>query len=366
MESGKVSDMRGTTIRHVLLLILVAALLLIPGCTGETESLETNAGAPSAQNEVQEPEQQPKEEPNADADEEASGYDASAFLESIPEWEGFAFCYVNDNQPGFDEDEVWSTVQESLDPLDELGRCGTAKSCIGREGMPTEPRGDISSIEPTGWNGDRYDFVEGGKLYNRCHLIGHQLSGDDAIPRNLITGTSYMNRDGMLPFENAIASYVRETGNHVMYRVTPVFRGSELVARGVHLEAVSVEDEGEGLAFNVFCYNVQPGVDIDYATGDSRLSEDTTMLESYQAGELVIIPNTHGSTASAGTDRVHVEEQPAESQEQTYILNKNTGRFHYPDCRSVQDMAEHNKQEVESTREALIERGFTPCGNCRP
>lgn len=294
-------------------------------------------------------------------------YDSTSFLKSIPTWEGYAFTYVNDNQPDFTTDEVWTATQESLDPLDALGRCGAANSCIGQDGMPTEPRGDISSVKPTGWRTDRYDFVEGELLFNRCHLIGHQLSGDDAIPRNLITGTSYLNRDGMLQFENAIASYVKNTNNHVMYRVVPIFAGDELVARGVHMEAVSVEDNGEGLAFNVFCYNVQPGVDIDYKDGDNKLSEDTSMLRDYQAGKYLIMADMHGKLPSTDQEFKGLEEnQDQKSNAVTYVLNTSSGRFHYPDCSGVSDMAEHNKQVVQSTREELINRGFKPCGNCKP
>ncbi len=305
-------------------------------------------------------------------------YDAAEFLESLPEWSGYAFCYVNGNCPDFEPDEIWTRTRESIDPLDELGRCGTANSCIGTDGMPTEPRGDISEIRPSGWHSDRYDFVEGEALYNRCHLIAHMLSGDDAVPKNLVTGTSYMNRDGMLPFEIAIADYVRDTGNHVMYRVTPVFKDDELVCRGVHMEAISVEDEGEGLAFNVFCYNVQPGIYINYKTGDNRLSEDTEMLDNYLAGKYTVRANTLGSVPSgeSGTavseeadgsydeDREGASEQ--DEHKMTYVLNTNTGKFHYPDCRSVMDMNDRNKQEIEATREDLIGRGFTPCGNCNP
>lgn len=285
--------------------------------------------------------------------------DAEDLLAGIPGWSGYAFCYVNGNVPDFEPDEIWTSTQEYLEPLDSLGRCGTANSCIGQDGMPTEPRGDISSIEPTGWHHDTYEFVEGEALFNRCHLIGHQLSGDDAVPRNLITGTSYLNRSGMLPFENAIASYVKDTGNHVMYRVTPVFIGDELVARGVHMEAVSVEDGGEGLAFNAFCYNAQPGVDIDYRTGDNKLSEDTAMLGKYLNGELIVMPNTRGGIPAS-------EESTADPIRTTYILNTNTGKFHYPDCESVKDMSDWNRQEIEAARSELIERGFTPCGNCKP
>ena len=330
--------------------MLLFLLVLMCGCGVDTSSVAGNVSKATDSKE-------------SDTD-DAQKDDTEAFLADIPEWSGYAFCYVNGNDPDFKPEEIWTTTQESLDQLDELGRCGTANSCIGTDGMPTGSRGDISSVEPTGWHTERYDFVEGEALYNRCHLIAYMLSGDDAVPRNLITGTSFMNRDGMLQFENAIASYVRETGNHVMYRVTPVFAGDELIARGVHMEGLSIEDNGEGLAFNVFCYNVQPGVDIDYKTGDNKLSEDRTLLEGYQAGEFAMIANTQGVIPSASEVGANAAEQ--EGHKMSYVLNTNTGRFHYPDCRSVGDIKPKNREDVEATREELLDRGFIPCGNCNP
>lgn len=357
------------TIIAIILSVLMTVSLCC--CSLDTSKVAGNVSQVN-QNSAEETDATESEDPAEDKNPEESAED---FLADIPEWSGYAFCYVNGNKPDFEPEEIWTSTQESLDPLDDLGRCGTANSCIGLDGMPTEARGDISEVHPTGWHTERYDFVEGEALYNRCHLIAHQLSGDDAIPRNLITGTSYMNRDGMLPFEIAIGNYVRDTGNHVMYRVTPVFVGEELIARGVHMEAISVEDKGGGLAFNVFCYNVQPGIDIDYMTGDNELSDDTAMLEEYQAGRFAIIANTHGEITDSSliTDGEQPEEgsinevqDEQKSPVRTYILNTNTGKFHYPDCRSVKDMKDKNKQEVEATREEIIARGFDPCGNCNP
>ncbi len=191
-------------------------------------------------------------------------------LDSIPEFSGKAYVTVNDGVPGLTAADRTSKYFESYSPLDYLGRCGVVNACLGRETMPTEERGQIGSVKPSGWQTVKYDFVDGKYLYNRCHLIGFQLSGENANNRNLITGTRYMNVQGMLPFENMVADYIKETHNHVLYRVTPVFKGNELVARGVQIEAYSVEDEGEGICFNVFCYNNQPGVDINYETGKSR------------------------------------------------------------------------------------------------
>jgi len=188
-------------------------------------------------------------------------------------------------------------------------------ACVGQELMPTEPRESISHVYPSGWVNVPYSFVDGEYLYNRCHLIGFQLTGENDNERNLITGTRYVNVEGMLPFENMVADFVKETGMHVLYRVTPVFVGDELVARGVQMEALSVEDGGEGVCFNVYCYNVQPGVIIDYASGESSLDE-----EFLNSGE-----------------------------QHDYVLNTNSGRFHLPSCSGAQDMSEKNRQDISSS-----------------
>lgn len=195
-------------------------------------------------------------------------------LEDIPAWNGAAWVELEGNEPGFTREDMTLEVFENYSELDYLGRCGVAYANICPELMPTDPRGDIGNVKPTGWASVKYDIVDGKYLYNRCHLIGYQLAGENANKQNLITGTRYLNVTGMLPFENDVADYVQRTENHVLYRVTPVFVGTELVARGVQMEAYSVEDAGDGVCFNVFVYNVQPGVVIDYATGDSWLEED--------------------------------------------------------------------------------------------
>ena len=193
-------------------------------------------------------------------------------LENIPAYSGDAYVAVNGNRPFFTETDYTVSSYETYSPLDALGRCGVAEACVGQDLMPTEPRGSIGSVKPSGWQVAKYDFVDGKYLYNRCHLIGYQLTAENANKQNLITGTRYLNVTGMLPFENMVADYIHETGNHVLYRVTPMFDGTDLVAQGVLMEAWSVEDAGEGVCFNIYCYNVQPGVVIDYATGDNRLA----------------------------------------------------------------------------------------------
>ncbi len=186
---------------------------------------------------------------------------------------GEPYVVVNDNVPTFTAKEKTTKAYETYGKLDRLGRCRAAMACLGKELMPTEKRGAIGSVKPTGWQTAKYDFVDGKYLYNRCHLIGYQLSGENANRRNLITGTRYLNVEGMLPFENMTADYIHETGNHVLYRVTPIFFGDNLVASGVQMEAFSVEDDGDGICFHVYCYNVQPGVTIDYATGENTLAK---------------------------------------------------------------------------------------------
>ncbi len=190
--------------------------------------------------------------------------------ESLPEYSGDIYIELNSNEPKIEAEDAYDGGFERYSDLDALGRCGQAYAIVGEETMPTEERGSIGQVKPSGWHTVRYDdLVDGKYLYNRCHLIGFQLTGENANEKNLITGTRYMNVDGMLPFENEVADYVEKTGNHVLYRVSPIYEDDDLVARGVQMEALSVEDEGRGISFNVFVYNVQPGIEIDYSTGES-------------------------------------------------------------------------------------------------
>jgi len=198
-------------------------------------------------------------------------YTTSFDLSSIPNFTNEPYVVLNDNQPQFTEEEFNKNSFEEYSELDYLGRCGPAFAKIGIETMPTEERGEIGQVKPSGWQTIKYDNVDGKYLYNRCHLIGYQLTAENANERNLITGTRYMNVQGMLPFENMVAEYIRETENHVLYRVTPIFEGENLVASGVQIEAKSVEDNGETICFNVYVYNNQPGITIDYSNGESSL-----------------------------------------------------------------------------------------------
>lgn len=212
--------------------------------------------------------------------------------------------------------------------------------------MPTEDRGSIGQVKPSGWHTVKYDCVDGKYLYNRCHLIGFQLTAENANTKNLITGTRYLNVEGMLPFENMVADYIKETGNHVLYRVTPIYEGDSLIVSGVQMEAKSVEDNGEGILFNVYCYNVQPGVSIDYATGESRLSND--------------------GGSSAGSTEGNIEAENEQKTESSYVLNTNTKKFHLPSCSSLNQMNESNKGEFTGTRDELIQQGYEPCKRCHP
>ena len=275
-------------------------------------------------------------------------------LSEIPLYTGDPYVVIDNNVPDFSEDDFTTESFESYSELDSLGRCGTAYANIGQDLMPVEKRGSISEVKPSGWHSVQYDFVDGNSLYNRCHLIGYQLSAENANEKNLITGTRYLNVEGMLPFENMVADYVKETDYHVLYRVTPVFEGDNLVASGVQMEAMSVEDEGDGIEFNVFCYNVQPGVGIDYASGDSWQDDSNVQGETARSVQIE-------SQISENTDQETKEEVSVGT---TYIININTGKFHYPDCRSVKQMKESNKMEYTGSREELIGEGYSPCGNC--
>ena len=195
-------------------------------------------------------------------------------LNDVPEFDGKTpYVIINNNEPDFPEEDFNSNSFEKYSELDSLGRCGVAYANVSKDTMPTEARGEISKVKPTGWHTVKYDCVEGKYLYNRCHLIGYQLTAENANKQNLITGTRYLNVDGMLPFENQVAEYVKQENGHVLYRVTPIFEGNNLVANGVQMEAASVEDKGEKVKFNVYAYNVQPNIKIDYSTGNSELIE---------------------------------------------------------------------------------------------
>lgn len=256
-------------------------------------------------------------------------------INEIPEFSGEPYVVINNNIPSFSKSDYTTTSYETYGELDYLGRCTSCISCVGVDIMPTEERGAIGSVKPTGWQTVKYENVDGKYLYNRCHLIGYQLTAENANKNNLITGTRYLNVDGMLPFENEVAGYVKETNNHVLYRVTPMFEGDELVAKGVQMEAYSVEDNGEGVEFNVYCYNNQPGIEIDYKTGNSKAKSSSFEFDD-------------------------------KSGKKTYIVNTNSKKFHEKNCKAVKEISDKNKKTYIGNRESLIKNGYEPCGYCKP
>lgn len=263
----------------------------------------------------------------------------------VSDYIGEPYVTINNNVPFFTEEEITTEVFETYSELDSLGRCGVAFANICKEIMPTEDRGAIGHVKPSGWHTVKYDIVDGKYLYNRCHLIGFQLAGENANELNLITGTRYLNIDGMLEHENMIAEYVKETGNHVLYRVTPVYRGDNLVATGVQMEAYSVEDNGEGIKFNIFAYNVQPGIQIDYLTGESKLIGDTSEIE---------VKESKLGQYTENSDSI------------VYTVNINTKKFHYEDCSTAIRTKEENKESFNGTINWLLDNGYEPCGKCNP
>lgn len=363
--------------------------------------------------------------------------------DDLPAYSSAPTAEFHDNIPYFQESDLSSTSFETFSELDEEGRCGEAVACIGPDLLPDTPRGSIGSVQPTGWHTVKYEGIDGNYLYNRCHLIAYELSGENANEENLITGTRYMNVEGMLPYENQVADYIKETGNHVLYRVTPIFEDSNLLASGVLMEAESVEDSGSSVSFNVYCYNVQPGIFIDYATGDSsgkpytgsetakydgvnfsspsviKAVQKALNDQGYDCGSPDGIAGSGTAAAAAAFRQNHslpgdgidaalalalgmnaydlldassdasqsISKQASTPQDQasgespqivsapestsggsamTYIVNTNTGKFHYPGCSSVGQMSDSNKMEYTGSRDDLISMGYEPCKRCNP
>ena len=315
--------------------ILLTLCVLLSGCAGASTSQpdkhhgQTNSGYSSESTDS-----------SLDSNDlPSSTENTPILLSSIPAYSGSPYVTLNGGTPTFSKAELKTQSYEYYSNLDKLERCGVVHACIGRDIMPTEERGSIGMVKPAGWHTVKYDGVDGKYLYNRCHLIGFQLTGENANTKNLITGTRYLNVNGMLPFENMVADYVKETGNHVMYRVTPIYKGNNLLANGLQMEGYSVEDDGEGICFNVFVYNVQPQITIDYATGESYYS---------------------------GNNNIDVPDKDTNTNSATYILNKNTKKIHLPSCYSVDQMKESNKKYYTGDIDDLINQGYSPCKNCNP
>lgn len=370
----------------IQLSLWLALLLAFTGCAESTVTSQDNTYAieqlatiPSelleaSETAVSEPESGQPQENASDTQESQqvtsatdvpTGEGTSAFsLREIPAYSGTPYTEVNGNKPYFTEAELTTQSFETYSELDSLGRCGVAYANVGQDLMPTEPRGEIGAVKPTGWHLVKYDNVDGKYLYNRCHLIAYMLAAENANPQNLITGTRYLNVQGMLPFETKVCDYVKNTGNHVLYRVTPIFDGDNLLADGVLMEAYSVEDAGEGICFCVFAYNVQPGIGIDYATGDNW-AESSGTYQSTAASVAVETPAPQPETDTTVQTSPELS-APQESQGITYVLNTNTKKFHYPTCSSVDDMKEKNKQIYTGSRDEVINMGYVPCKRCNP
>lgn len=345
-----------------------------PNVTADLSVEPEVSAEPEEEPVVAEQPQTPAEEPISEP-EPVADTAPTVSLDSIPAYSGSPYVVVNDNVPYFSDAELTTTAFEDYSSLDNLGRCGVAYANVCKEIMPTEERGAIGSVKPSGWHTVKYDVVSGKYLYNRCHLIDYQLSAENANTKNLITGTRYLNVEGMLPFENMVADYVEETNNHVLYRVTPVFAGDNLVASGVLMEAKSVEDNGAGILFNVYCYNVQPGVSIDYATGDSAL-DGTTPAKGQSQSQAQTAQSSGSSSASAGSgssfgsgSNISEAQAPAAvtqpsdsvaSSSEVMVHITNSGKkYHNAGCRYL-------KSDSEVTLEKAKSMGLEPCGVCNP
>ena len=370
-----------TKIRALAMMVCLALVMQSASGCGTTEPAQgTQETTDDIEEKTQEQTVTEEQEKSLPSTENATTIEETFDFAAVPAYDGKAYVAVNDNVPFFTEEELSSASYETYGELDPLGRCTVCVASVGQDLMPAEERGNIGAVKPTGWHTVKYDFVDGKYLYNRCHLIGYQLTGENANEKNLITGTRYLNIEGMLPFENMVADYVKETDQHVMYRVTPVFEGDNLLAAGVLMEGKSVEDNGEGVLFCVFAYNVQPGVSIDYVTGES--SADGTIVNDTSVQEETQQPadnvqqketqqpadnNVQQKETQQSTDTNVQQEKTQQSAEtQTYVLNTNTHKFHKPGCYSVEKIKPENYAEFTGTREEAIAYGYDPCKNCNP
>ena len=358
-DSNKTQKHRNSNIIPAIWLagVLLVLVTVCSGCKSAAASEQISA----AKIETVQEEVRDKAQPNKEDEKDLFT------LAMVPEYSGNAYVDINDDVPFFSEEELTEENFQEYWPLDELGRCTGAFACIGPESLPTGARENASMIEPTGWQSVKYDSIDGGYLYNRCHLIGYQLTGQSANERNLITGTRYMNVEGMLPFENSVQMYVEGTGNHVLYRVRPYYNGDELLATGVLMEAKSIEDPL--VQFCAFCYNVQPGIEIDYATGFSKANETTdseevlAIVSDPETGDSESVTRSVEDEAVADEGKEEASEEPAEI---TYVLNTNTKKFHMPYCSSVKDIKDKKKKETTMSREEIISQGYQPCKRCNP
>ena len=344
------------TLRYVSMLLMTC--LILSGCSKQAPSEQTTK-PPASSNALQqqtndESQEQSGHDTKQDEVDSSVTQNTGITMDKIPAYSGDAYIAIDNNVPSFTKADMTTTSFETYSQLDALGRCGTAFANIGLDLMPTEERKSIGSVKPSGWQTIKYDNVDGKYLYNRCHLIGFQLTAENANANNLITGTRYLNIEGMLPFENMIADYVKETGNHVLYRVTPIFEGNNLVASGVHMEAYSVEDEGDGISFNVYAYNVQPGITIDYATGASELGQVSQQVQKEESTTKEEIAATQTVKPS---DKVEAKEETNTSGREIRG-NSNSMIYHCPGQASYENMADSKHLVVFSSEQEAKNAGY--------
>lgn len=363
--------------------IILAGVLVLGGCADAGESSQSSSSKETTAHESSSSEDQSAETSADGSDDKSSQTDfdnssgadtagkaktatskaktSAVSTSKIPKYSGSPYIKIHNNVPFFKKSDLTKKVFEKYSKLDALGRCRTAYANICKATMPTEKRGRIGMVKPSGWHTVKYNNVDGKYLYNRCHLIGYQLTAENANERNLMTGTRYLNVDGMLPFENMVADYVKETNNHVLYRVTPMYTDENLLADGVLMEAESVEDKGKGISYCVYVYNVQPGIKIDYETGDSSAKNASNEMSSGSSSK------SSGNTYHSSKKHTSTQSSSGQSSAKgTYIINENTNKFHKPDCRSVKMMKDKNKKKYIGKRSVLINSGYEPCKNCNP
>ena len=351
----------------ILVLALVACFFCVSCSDTEEESMEgsgssyqteqqaerTNQDQTEADDDQEEENQEAEDSENEDSQDVTRAVDPGDTVDPLTPFEGEPYVEVNGNVPQFTEEDLAYAVEsyEEYGQLDHLGRCTTAVASLSADTQPVagEERESIQSVHPSGWRK--------GQSWERMHLIGWRLSAENANELNLITGTHYCNVSGMLPFEDEVNSYIKRTGNHVLYRVTPIYNGDEPVARGVLMEAESVEDRGAGISYNVYVFNVEPGAEVNYVEGRIRHKSNADSGSTSQS---------QSQSSSQSQDQNQAQNGNEGTSEGTYVLNTSRMKFHYPDCHSVRQMAEKNKMTINATREEIINMGYSPCGNCHP
>ena len=340
--------MKKTALHNYLFLCMAVFCFLFTACGQADYTNPAETGEPPA-SVTETPQNNGTSKPEVTTTENPSGNRKEPIsMQQLPAYSGQPYVEIDGNQPGFTEKDKTKQSFEQYSELDSLGRCGAAYANVGEDLMPTEKRGSIGKVKPSGWHTVKYDIVEGKYLYNRCHLIGYQLTAENANEKNLITGTRFMNVNGMLPFENMVADYVKETGNHVLYRVTPIFEGKNLLAKGVQIEAYSVEDEGDGICFHVFVYNVQPGIRIDYATGESK--EDSGNSTDGKDAKETIAP---GAGSQTGQDKVDAKTEAVEIRG-----NEKSKIYHCPGQASYEEMADSDNLVVFHSEQEAQDAGY--------